>query len=353
MTPRWLAALAGIGMTFAACGTADPDVRSFDAAPAVPGDGSLATSTTLDRITVARASTTVPVATTDTAVVTSPSEPRPTTATSSTVDSTVAEFVEPVILDAGAEPRTLLRFDPSVGSGTKQDERLVQHLKITASDLTDTVNNTVHFVSSRLILGNRAGVIDTKDTIEEVDLGSVSDVDFGTFSYRTQLDDRGRVLAVTHDPNVRLTAVQQSFLDALEKNWAQNAVVLPETPVGVGAVWRSSGLVPVISTTIPIERTIRITAIDGEVVHLEFDAVVDSELSDPDAMASLFPQGRVISVEVTATGSGTATIDLRQIVADQQFDLEMTFLIVAEVDGVEETIRMTVRQQDRVRVTAK
>ncbi|MEU5842750.1 hypothetical protein [Rhodococcus sp. NPDC047139] len=240
--------------------------------------------------------------------------PTVTAATSTEVTLPVSA-VTTTVLDAGAEPRSVVRVTPE--AGVRHDVVLT-----TRSEVFQQIGDDVRqdFSTPELTLPlsatvERAISDENPSTVVDITLGSADSPDA---TLRSALSDvegsgagltvgpTGAISALRLEPapdaaNIARSAVEQAFYQAVYR-----IVSFPEEAIGVGAVWEIRQ--QVMSAGITLDQVGTATLVEREDQRMTVDVKVEQT---PRESTWVLPngQGRLDIEQYTMAGEGTMTID--------------------------------------------
>lgn len=231
------------------------------------------------------------------------------------------------LLDAGEEPRQVLRFAFGPGSTTVD---VVVDLDVT-QDGGEPVVLDLPPIRQRLRLttaapeadGNvpidlevEAAAVDGASTLSEQERASVDEELSGIVGLRGagSIDQRGRVVDFAYDAPDDLDPALSSVIDGLSDQVASLVAPVPDEPVGVGARWRATTNASVGGASVPITTVFEITAIDGDDITYSSTSegsAADRPLSPPGLAAGT----TMHLVDLRSTGRGTGRFSLVSLAA--------------------------------------
>lgn len=283
-----------------ACGQSDVGEVAEPAVEAVPAEGDAEVEAAEPSTTTTTAATTTTASTTTT---TAPIEP--------------AEPLGVTLLDAGAEPRQLLRFaltdgsERTVTTSTQTIEQLVQGVSLVPPQPIETITR----VSVERVAVD--GGVQVRSEITDAAIGPATDPELADFiganfaeligiTTTVVVDDRGLVNATAND-----AGASEIVVDLLGDSLSQSTP-LPGEAVGVGASWvteanlQDSGVTGVVRTT----WTLREFTDNGLIVDLDVVQEIANigEAVDLDGVEAIVEDWNV-------SGTGAAELDLRQFSA--------------------------------------
>ncbi len=104
-----------------------------------------------------------------------------------------------------------------------------------------------------------------------------------------------------------------SQVQALTKSFEQVAMILPNGPVGVGAVWKTRKTIEQNKMTMTAVTTLTLTAIDGDKITF----TRSSEITGPDQTVGEAPQS-VLLKNLAGTGTAKGSIDLAKFAVSSE-----------------------------------
>lgn len=253
------------------------------------------------------------------------------------------------LLDAGDEPREVLRFEPREGDKQQLTMRQEQHQTVEVGGTEQSVTSITEMDVAYFIESVEGGVVQTRVVFEDVRIVEADEIVRDTLEDvlssmvgaegRTEFDTRGYVRDAEL-PDFDLGGIPggEQLLSALEDQFTSLAAPFPDEPVGIGARWRvvtSTDFAGILTgdTTFTIELTDRSDE--------EFTAAVDIELVFGSA-------GGPLEVESSDLhGSGTVTWPVDGVVP--LFDQSVEGSVVFTAQGQ----RVTQRQEQRMVMTPR
>lgn len=225
------------------------------------------------------------------------------------------------LVKPGAEPRVALRYEPKVGAketflisqsisqaevGSKPRNAPSSRIKVemTFKDkVSDKAFNYDLAVIDASIIpepGAPAAMVQALTAAVE----SLKGVK-GTMV----VTDHGRATGVKMLPSKTMSAQHRPLADQLGENWRQMPFVLPNAPVGIGALWQHTTKVKQAGTT--VEQTIRyeLMGLEGKVAKLKLDIAQKAEPQEVEPAPGL----KMKLERFEAKGTGEATLDLTRM----------------------------------------
>ena len=251
------------------------------------------------------------------------------------------------IVSAGSEPRRVLGYHAP--KGTKQQLEIAVDVDVSAGDMggpMPTIVMTLAVEVQEIIptgLKLRSTVIDA--TARDRDETRVKPEAL-TGPLETL---KGIVLTSTMTSNGRLFGTKlelegkqvppsaKSQLAALTASFDQLMMPLPDEPVGVGAVWRSSKPLEQNGLKMIAVNSIALTSIDGDKLGFEIDTQVhgDDQTISQDGMS-------VEIKDVTGTGNGKGSIDLKTLALTSELATEFRSAMQAGGEGSATPMKMNI-----------
>ncbi len=267
------------------------------------------------------------------------------------------------LLEAGAEPRTVVRFDPASGTEQLVTMHQEQLQRLTAEGHTEELASPPTEMDLRYRVEEvRDGRISTVLTYEDArvvagpddDPSIVASLDetlrvFAGAQASTVFDDRGFVLA-SSPPDVDLTgtdaAFMQTFVESISAQQSAMVMPFPEEAVGPGARWRVTSRATVSGLEIESVFTLHLLGVDDGTVT----ATVDTQLRFVPGPVDMFgQQARVESGELV--GQGEVRWRLGGIAPLLAQSIEGTVIISLEQD--DQTIRLEQYQRQTLSSTER
>ncbi|NLU61211.1 hypothetical protein HCA61_02905 [Rhodococcus sp. HNM0563] len=237
------------------------------------------------------------------------------TAASATEVTVPVSAVTATVLDAGAEPREIVRLTPAtgteqsvilttrsevhqqIGDQAAQDFSTPELTTPLSATVTESVTEGAPGTVVDLILGN----VSTPDPHLETSLTEVQGSGAGLTMGPNGAVSALRLEPGTAVPNVARSALEQAFYQAVYR-----MVAFPDEAIGVGAVWESHQ--QVMSAGITIDQVGTATLVSRDDDRIRVDVRVEQI---PQESTWMLPngQGQLSVEEYTMAGSGTMTID--------------------------------------------
>jgi hypothetical protein len=251
------------------------------------------------------------------------------------------------LVSAGNEPRRVLGYHAP--KGTKQQLEIAVDVDVSAGEMggpMPTIVMTLALEVQQIVptgLKLRSMVVDA--TARDRDDTRVS-----TEALSGPLETlKGIVLTSTMTSNGRLFGTKleldskqvpesaKSQLAALTASFDQLMMPLPDEPVGVGAVWRSSKPLEQNGLKMIAVNSIALTAIDGNKLSFEIDTQVhgDDQTINQDGLT-------VDIKDVTGTGTGKGSIDLDTLALTSELATEFRSAMQAGGEGSATPMKMSI-----------
>ncbi len=248
------------------------------------------------------------------------------------------------VIDAGAEPRSVLRYDLPEGAKQSTDMRMAMVFEVRASG-NDMPRQKVPELVLRLdltALSRSAEGVRVEGVISKVSTEPTSDeerklaagmsralasIQGLRVSYLTTPEGRVRDVSIANGKNVDAAAL--SMVDQLKQSFDSMVVPLPSEPVGVGAVWQAVGRMKAGAEVVQFTR-FTLKKKDAGVIELT------TELTQLAANRSMSMPGNGVTgtlIEFRSHGSGTLRSDLRKLVPESA-RAEIAGHVVTSVAGV-------------------
>ena len=267
------------------------------------------------------------------------------------------------LLDAGAEPRRVLRLDPTDGCEqpvtlrNAVDQRVAvgeqEQAGTTAFeyDITyrcesveaDRIEVSVHYDDAR---------IDDADPRSRESLEAMVQNLVGAEG-RTVFDRRGRILEldapqVSIDDEVlgeQFADAMEQMLESMEASIDQSATPFPEEAVGLGARWRTTGTMDVLGMRTRLVTELTVTELSAETVTAASTLTMEI-VPGPFRMEGLPGAAEIVSGGFTGTGTVTWRLGHLVAEAEQVMDGESVVRLVQGGETVE--LVQTTHQENAV-----
>ena len=251
------------------------------------------------------------------------------------------------LVSAGGEPRKALRYQ--VPKGTKRDLELAIDIAATAGD-TGGQMPTIVLTLSIVVEDVGPHGMKLRSTVVDATARDRDDSRVDPKALTGTLDlMKGVVLTTTMAPSGRLSDTtialgdkplsgrDKAQLATLTTSFDQLMMTLPDEPVGIGAMWRNSRPLEQNGMKLTAVNTVQLTAITGDAISYE----IGTEVHGDD---QVIKQGDVsLDIkDVTGTGGGKGTIDLRTLAVTTALDSEFRSLMKAPDEGAGMPMRMTI-----------
>lgn len=261
-----------------------------------------------------------------------------TCACNKSADHAPAPPPDVVVLEAGAAPQRVLRYQ--LAKGAHASFELATDTDLTAGDLggpLPTVAYTIDLACDDVLPDGRMKIHATVSDVTARDVAGSQIPAAGLLAQLAAL--KGATVSSTLSPdghvtdaNVQLTGKQltenqKAQLDGLGASLQQVAVPLPPTAVGAGAKWRTSKSLALAGLQLTAVTTVSLAGVQGNV--LTYD--VSTEVHGADQTTAQ----NGVSVEVknlTGTGTGHGTIDLASLATTGQTSSQLSSEMTTEGD---------------------
>lgn len=258
------------------------------------------------------------------------------------------------MVSSGNEPRKLLRYH--VAKGTSQGLELTIDMTLNAGEMGGTLPTVV---MSLLIAAEdvRAdGSMKLHTTVVEAVARDKPESKVAATALSGPLDAmKGIALTSTLAPDGRLSKSQveggkqlppdvQTQLNALSTSFENVLMSLPNEPVGMGAVWRTSRDITQNGLKLTSVNTYAITAMNGDTITYTLDTDVHG------ADQQITQGGTTVEIkDITGTGAGRGVINLDRL--DFETDLSAEFRSKMTTPGEPQPTAMKMTTTMRVRPT--
>lgn len=264
-------------------------------------------------------------------------------------EMTVPDYsVETVLLEPGAEPHRILRYDWVVGhteakrlelrytSSTMVDGQVVSGYDTPPFRLDATVTVTGALGDGTFVVETTVTAVDLVDPNPDdpealallTDLETLVDL-----TLRERLDDHGSLVSREVIDPIEDPSDLHPARDAVTASIGHLTIALPEEPVGLGGVWRDTAVLRPESgpeTTATIDKTL--TSDDGEDViwvdSVRFASNRRQQVDSPDG----YPEGRMTFEPSESTGTARSRIDLGNPIPTHESSGRFEFALTLETE---------------------
>jgi len=233
------------------------------------------------------------------------------------------------LVEAGAEPRSVLRYH--VKAGDKQTAIMTMKIKLdmppaaaatgvtavkmpsipTISIPTDiTVQNVAANgdITYQMVMGDVSMAQDTNNTPEVTQALQASFAGIKGLSAVGVLSNRGMTKKFDMKAPANVSDQQaKQFMDQIKDSTSNMGVPLPEEAVGAGAKWEFKKAAKVQNAAVDTAGTYDLVALEGDKATTKFTAELNS--------SSTATQGAAAGVKVSGNVTGTATLNLSKVMA--------------------------------------
>lgn len=233
------------------------------------------------------------------------------------------------VLDSGAEPRTPIRFQPSVGATQRMviltDVSVSQTLDGEAlpSSPTPTIKQVMDVHVDSVRLDGETTLTLTLVDVSLVDDDAVMDplvraiVDeaiepIRNLSYTMSMTTRGVIMSVTVDIPDEVTPERSQLLDSILQSINQLSNPIPEEPIGVGATWSVDHGDIDLGIRLRSHGEFKLVAAEDSTVTIHSTATATKSDKEPSIQPGL-PEGIELAIEsAETTGESSMVFDLRE-----------------------------------------
>jgi hypothetical protein len=260
------------------------------------------------------------------------------------------------LLDAGAEPRAVLRLHPKTGDkqtlgmtmkiamNIKAGEMPEQAMKlpaitmpmdVTVKSVADNGDITYEMVMGEASLSDEPGAA---PMVAEAMKSSISKLNgltgTGIVSNRGITKSVEMKIPADADPQIR------QVMDQMKESFSNVGVLLPEEAVGPGAKWEAK--MPLKSQGMTIAQTLRyqLAAIEGERLAAKME--ISQSAANQKIQSPAMPGLKVDLTRMEGTGAGDLTLDLAQVLPSQlTMDMHSEMSMGMNIAGQKQTMSMT------------
>lgn len=262
-------------------------------------------------------------------------------------ESPVQKPAEPLtVLDAGAEPRHVLRFHPVEGEvqslsvtmligldvGMPGAEMLkIPPIKMALSTVPKSVSsNEIAFetVIQDMQVVEEPGVSNVMAQAIKMSLGEVKDERISSV-----ISDRGVAKKTGSVPKPNSASAIPGFSDQFTGLFSSSDLMLPEEPVGAGARWQTKRKIKSQGMTMDQTSTYTLVAVDGDILTLKTEQV--QKAGSQRIEYPMMPQAKVDLKSATGIATGDLKVDLSKLMPiqgtmSQRNEMEMSMTAGAQ-----------------------
>lgn len=236
-----------------------------------------------------------------------------------------------VVTNAGAEPRQLLRLALKKGQEFRQTNVVTQAIDVAIDAQTQHLDQSVTTVTKMTVTKAEKGRFTIEVVFEDIRStggGSAQPLDeLKGVGWTMVLDDRGTVVDVQVDDSKVTSPAVQQVVDTTITSLRQSAFVLPEEPVGVGAVWTHERQVLASGIPLAIAQTTTVTGLDAGTVSYSLTATYrkgDGEYQIPNLPAGASVADAAIGGNVEGAGTLATAFPLPNITTTSNLDVALS-----------------------------
>jgi hypothetical protein len=269
------------------------------------------------------------------------------------------------LLEAGAEPRKVLRLHPKPGDKQTLNMTIKMAIDMKIGEMQNPAMNmpamklamdtTVKSVSAdgditcEIVVSDASVTEDSEAAPQVVAAMKASFAGAKGLSGTATMSGRGfnKGTEMKAPPGA---AQAGQLMDQMKEAFANLTVELPEEAVGSGARWEVRRLLKSQGMTIDQTVTYQLVSIDGE--HLTLKAAIAQRASNQKIQNPAMPGLKVDLIKMAGKGSGDFTVDLAQLLPSKgTADLQSDHTMGMNVGGQKQT--MTMKMNQKVRLEAK
>lgn len=251
------------------------------------------------------------------------------------------------LVTAGSEPRRVLRYQ--LAKGTSQKLELAVDVHVEANEMGGAMPTLVldlaMAVEDILPYGAQLRATVVEATARDRDETRVAVQSLG----RTLDLMKGLALTATLTPSGRvvnskieigdkeMTGAAKAQLASLASSFENLLIPLPETAVGVGAVWRTSRPIEQNGMKMTAVNSVEVTAIDGNQLSYKLETSIHG------ADQTITQDGLRLEIkDITGTGKGRGTIDLSSLAVTNELTSELRSAMQATGEATATQLKMAI-----------
>jgi hypothetical protein len=252
------------------------------------------------------------------------------------------------IVSAGSDPRTVLRYHPAPGSEQKLEIAIDVDLVageiggpmptviVRLTEVVDAVLPTGQVLVHAHIDGTTARETEGSSVPPAAVQGPLAVLDGLSVAAILAPDGRMTATHLVRTASEPLSAETEQQVASLLTSFESTVMPLPETPVGAGAVWRSSRAIAQNSIHMTAVNTVTLVRIQGDVVDytLETDVHGDDQSIKQDDL-------EVAIKDIVGTGTGRGTLDLGKLSVTSELQAMLHTEMSATGDAEPTKLEMT------------
>ena len=287
---------------------------------------------------------------------------RPSTATA----SEKSDLPQVKLLEAGAEPRTVLRLHPKVGDTQTSVLVMSQTMEMEAAGdrMPSAETPALRMVLATTVTSaSPEGEIAYEMEIVEVGIADNSDAASGNIQKVKDalagfkgtkaiatINDRGVLKSMKFKGASSANAQSREVMDQMKS--AAEQFRLPEEAVGVGAKWEVRQKVKMQGITVNQTDECEVSSVNGNAVTLRTTSAQQAANQKMQVQNAAMPGVTMEVVKLAAKGNGTTTFDLGQVMpslstADNSVEVNMTMSVAGQKQA------MTMKMAMKVKFEAK
>jgi hypothetical protein len=263
-------------------------------------------------------------------------------------DSSSSRSPDLHVVSAGVEPRQRARYRPT--KGTKQELEVAVDVDVSAGDMggpIPTIAMTLSLVVEEVLptggMKLRSTVTDAQARDRDESralakaLGGPLDLMKGIVITTTMMPN-GRLVGTKLDTGTKqLPASAKTQLAALLAQFDQLMMPLPEVPIGIGAVWRTSRTLEQNGMKMIAVSSIELVSLGNEILAFEIDTQVHGD-------DQIVRQGELTLdiKDITGTGSGKGAINLSTLSLTSELSTELRSAMQAQGEPQATQMKMSI-----------
>ncbi|HTB84333.1 MAG TPA: DUF6263 family protein, partial [Candidatus Sulfotelmatobacter sp.] len=275
--------------------------------------------------------------------------------------------ISPVkLLDAGSEPRKILRLHPVVGDKQSMTMNMQMSMAMSAAGnsmpamnlpaMVMSMDSEVKDISpdgqiSYAIMFSSADVVPDKDTppataaVMKTALAGLQGV-----SGTAKMSDRGVVKSIDLKVPPDAGAQLGQTIGQMKDSFSSSSSPLPEEAVGAGAKWEYHTRLKSQGMNMDQTMTMELVSIDGDTLNLR--TTITQSAANQKIESPAMPGQKIDLTKLTGTGTGTTSLDLNHLMPqtaslDETTETAMSMNIGQKKQDMDMTMRMKIDIQTK------
>jgi hypothetical protein len=271
----------------------------------------------------------------------------------------VSPATSPVkLLDAGSEPKKVLRLHPAVGDKQSVTMTLKMDMAMNMAGnsmpamnlpaMVMTMDSEVKDVSGgdisyTLVFSDADIVSDTNTMAVAATAMKAALAGLRGLTGTAKMSDRGVVKSIDLKVPPEAGAQLGQTISQMKDSFSSSSSPLPEEAVGVGAKWEYRTKIKSQGMTMDQAMTFELASMDGDTLNLQ--TTIAQNAANQKIENPAMPGVKVDLTKLTGTGSGTTSLDLNHLLPqtasiDESTDTQMSVNVAQKKQDMDMTMRM-------------